>query len=279
MNQQQIVKTHTDRNGIVRYTSQELNGKKHGITQIFRVDGTLKEKYEYVKGKKTVMELFDEKEQLEYFCKYDSNSKKSHVKRFNSNRELTTDMKYKDGYQNEGFEHVGSIKVVLTKSNDKTHVFRSFQGIFLQTILEYDTDSKDTYNVDFTDITIKYTDIIDNRKIIKHMKNGKLHGQYQHHKDGNLVDDGNYVEDMRQGMHLLIEGEYANENYYVNDKMYLMIVKKNDVIVGRYEMNGDIPYGLQQEFYDNGIIKMRWIVTSEGEEINNQNFDENGNLV
>lgn len=261
-----------DKNGIIRFWTKIFNGKKHGETKVFRADGTCKESYIYENGKKCTMELFDEKEQLKYFCKYDLYGKKEHVKRFNNNHELTTDMKYKDGYQSEGFEHVGNIRVELRKSGNKTHVSKHHLGVII-THSEYETESKDPYEVDMINTTIKYTETINNKTIIKHMKNGKLHGHYQHYQNQILVIDGNYVEDMRQGMHLLISNDSVNEYYYMNDKMYLMIVKKNDIIIRRYEMNGDILCGLQQKFDNNGSIKKRWVVTPEGQEINIQEFD------
>ena len=48
----QVTKELKDKNGVVRFRSQEVDGVKHGLTEIFDSDGKLKESCEYCNGKK-----------------------------------------------------------------------------------------------------------------------------------------------------------------------------------------------------------------------------------
>ena len=74
-------------------------------------------------------------------------------------------------------------------------------------------------------------------------------------------------------------GDCKIEGHFVNDKQIAQIVSKNGIITQKCEMQDGIPLGLVEVFYLNGNIKSRATITPNGEKINMQNFDENGNLI
>lgn len=258
----QVAKERKDKKGVLRLRSQEVDGVKHGKTEVFDADGKLRSVYEYRNGRKHGESLqYDETGTLRrkaMYCKGILQSYHSFVGEFGTND-------YGETIVNRTSKNRYDVK--LTSFNNKL-------------IFEYTTYLHQIYKVFDPDVESKCTlNITDDIREIWYNKGNKKHGLCQGWRGDNLVSQVNYVDGLKQGIEFIIHENLRSETHYVNDESLLEELYENNNITFRSELSNGVFCGLQEHFHVNGNIKKRSTMTPDGQEINVQEFDEAGNLI
>ncbi len=258
----QVAKERKDKKGVLRLRSQEVDGVKHGKTEVFDADGKLRDVCEYRNGRKHGESLqYDETGTLRrkaMYCKgileheaiYCGSADGSIYNRTVINRTPNNMYNVKRFFNNDRFVREYTVY---------SHQIRRF--------FEHNLKSTETCRIS-----------PDSYQVTE-FKGMKKYGVCQVYVRNNLVYQVCYVDNLKQGIEFTISENFRLDMHYVNGIPVLSERYKDNTLTSRCELTDGKECGLQEHFHANGNIKKRSTRTPDGQEIDVQEFDESGNLI